>query len=239
MAGRGLTRSMIEILAGSLIPVFAGLLVGYIAGIREVVDNKDLRTLITFVMSFAVPCALFTTIVRAPHSLLLGEGNVVLVLAVTYLVTYAFTYFAARRLGKLSGADSAVLSLTLSFPNAAAIGIPLLPAVYGSTASINDVVAIAVGAVTYRLKLDLVWQIAVAVAIWAVLAWGRPAIQLCMWTAPIIFLSASPTESIASVGFYRGCEVILGILIGGLFLIAADRSFARAHPIRRPRRTKS
>ena len=104
---------------------------------------------------------------------------------------------------------------------------------------IGVVVAIAVGAVTYRLKLDLVWQIAVAVAIWAVLAWGRPAIQLCMWTAPIIFLSASPTESIASVGFYRGCEVILGILIGGLFLIAADRSFARAHPIRRPRRTKS
>jgi malonate transporter and related proteins len=148
VAGRGLTRPMVEILADSLIPVFAGLLVGYIAGARNVVDNKDLRTLITFVMSFAVPCALFITIVRAPHVLLWGEGKVVLVLAITYLVTYAFTYFTARKLGKLSGADSAVVSLTLSFPNAAAIGIPLLPAVYGSAASINDVVAIAVGAVT-------------------------------------------------------------------------------------------
>jgi malonate transporter len=139
---------MAEILANSLIPVFAGLLVGYLAGIRKVVDNKDLRTLITFVMSFAVPCALFITIVRAPHELLAGEGRVVLVLAVIYLVTYAVTYFLARKLARLNGADSAVLSLTLSFPNAAAIGIPLLPAVYGVPASLTDVVAIAVGAVT-------------------------------------------------------------------------------------------
>lgn len=139
---------MVEILANSLIPVFVGLLVGYVAGIRGVVDNKDLRTLITFVMSFAVPCALFITIVRAPHELLAGEGRVVLVLAITYLVTYAATYFLARKLAGLNGADSAVLSLTLSFPNAAAIGIPLLPAVYGNAASLTDVVAIAVGAVT-------------------------------------------------------------------------------------------
>ena len=108
MAGRDLTLPMVEILADSLIPVFVGLLVGYIAGARKVVDNKDLRTLITFVMSFAVPCALFVTIVRAPHVLLWGEGKVVVVLAVTYLVTYAVTYFMARKLGKLGGADSAV-----------------------------------------------------------------------------------------------------------------------------------
>ena len=55
-----------------------------------------------------------------------------LVLAVTYLVTYSLTYISmARKLARLNGADSAVLSLTLSFPNVAAIGIPLLPAVYG------------------------------------------------------------------------------------------------------------
>src|SRR5580693_4731813 len=95
--------AMLDILANSLIPVFAGLLVGYVAGVRNVVDNKDLRTLITFVMSFAVPCALFITIVRAPHSLLWGEGRVVLVLAVTYLAIYALTYFSATNLGKLNG----------------------------------------------------------------------------------------------------------------------------------------
>jgi malonate transporter len=140
--------SMVEILANSLVPVFAGLLLGYVAGVRKVVDNKDLRTLITFVMSFAVPCALFTTIVRAPHQLLWAQGKVVLVLAVSYLAIYALTYFSAIRLARMSGADSSVLALPLAFPNAAAIGIPLLPAVYGDTAAISAVIAIAVGAVT-------------------------------------------------------------------------------------------
>jgi len=139
---------MVEILANSLIPVFAGLLVGYIAGIRKLVDNNDLRTLITFVMTFAVPCALFITIARAPHQLLWGESWVVLVLAGVYLATYAVTYFLARNMGKLTAAESSVVSLTLSFPNVAAVGIPLLPAVYGSGAAVSDVVAIAVGAVT-------------------------------------------------------------------------------------------
>lgn len=139
---------MIETLANSLVPVFAGLLLGYVAGVRKVVDNKDLRTLITFVMSFAVPCALFTTIVRAPHALLWGQGKVVLVLAVAYLAIYGLTYFAAIRLARMNGADSSVLSLTLAFPNAAAIGIPLLPAVYGNSAAVSAVIAIAVGAVT-------------------------------------------------------------------------------------------
>ncbi len=139
---------MVEILANSLVPVFAGLLLGYVAGLRKIVDNNDLRTLITFVMSFAVPCALFTTIVRAPHPLLWGQSKVALVLALVYLAIYALMYFSARRLGNLSAADGAVLSLTLAFPNSAAIGIPLLPAVYGSGSSVSVSIAIAVGAVT-------------------------------------------------------------------------------------------
>jgi predicted permease len=139
---------MVEILANSLVPVFAGLLLGLAAGLRKVVDNKDLKTLITFVMSFAVPCALFTTIVRAPHPMLWGQSRVALVLAAVYLAIYALVYFSARNFGKMTAADSAVLSLTLAFPNAAAIGIPLLPAVYGTGSSVSVAVAIAVGAVT-------------------------------------------------------------------------------------------
>ena len=62
-----MTRAMVEILVNSLVPVFGGLLLGYAAGLRNVVDKKDLRALITFVMNFAAPCALFTTIARTPH----------------------------------------------------------------------------------------------------------------------------------------------------------------------------
>ena len=46
---------MITILANALVPIFAGLLLGYIAGLRNVVDNRNVKSLITFVMSFALP----------------------------------------------------------------------------------------------------------------------------------------------------------------------------------------
>src|SRR5258708_7759258 len=139
---------MVEILANSLVPVFGGLLLGYAAGLRNVVDNKDLRTLVTFVTSFAAPCALFTTIVRVPHPLLWDQSKVVLVLAAVYLAIYALMYFSARRIGKLTAAESSVLSLTLAFPNAPAIGVPLIPAVYGNGSAVSVAVAIAVGAAT-------------------------------------------------------------------------------------------
>jgi len=139
---------MVEILANSLVPVFGCLLFGYAAGLRNVVDKKDLRTLVTFVTSFAAPCALFTTIVRAPHPLLWDQSKVVLVLAAVYLAIYALMYFPARHIGKLTAADSSVLSLTLAFPNAPAIGVPLIPALYGNGSTVGVAVAIAIGAAT-------------------------------------------------------------------------------------------
>ena len=72
--------AVIDILANSLIPVSAGLAAGYVAGVRKVVDNRDLRTLIAFVMNYAVPCALFKTIARAPRALLWSQSGVALVL---------------------------------------------------------------------------------------------------------------------------------------------------------------
>jgi predicted permease len=49
---------MIELLANSLVPIFVGLLFGYAAGLRNVVDSKDVKTLVGFLMTFALPCYL-------------------------------------------------------------------------------------------------------------------------------------------------------------------------------------
>ena len=88
---------------------------------------------------------------------------------------------------------------------------------------IGVIVTIAVGTAMNRFGFDMVVQIAVAVAICSVFAWQRPAIQVCLWTPPIILMSMAPTESIISVGFSRGCEVILGGLVGVLLLIATEK----------------
>jgi uncharacterized membrane protein YgaE (UPF0421/DUF939 family) len=98
---------------------------------------------------------------------------------------------------------------------------------------IGVIVAIGVGIFLKRYGLDMAVQIAVAVAICSVFAWERPAIQVCLWTAPIVLMTMTPEESIISVGVSRGCEVILGGLIGGLILITVKKIDAQHHRQRR------
>jgi predicted permease len=139
---------MIEVLANSLVPVFVGLLFGYAAGLRKVVDNKDVRSLVSFLMTFALPCSLFVAIARTPRQLLWGQAKGAVVLAIVYVVVFVATYYASRNLAKDTAANSAVLALTLGFPNTAGVGFPLLLAVYGPGASVTVAVGLAVGAIT-------------------------------------------------------------------------------------------
>jgi malonate transporter and related proteins len=139
---------MATILANALVPIFSGLLFGYVAGLRNVVDNRNVKSLITFVMSFALPCSLFVTIARTSRHLLWNQGRVAVALAIVYFVIFGLTYIAAQRLGKNTAADSTVLALTLGFPNATAVGLPLLLAAYGNDAVVSVAVAIAMGSIT-------------------------------------------------------------------------------------------
>src|SRR5258707_5356787 len=111
---------MIDVLVNSLVPVFVGLLLGYAAGLRKAIDNKNVKSLITFLMSFALPCSLFVTIALTPHQLLWGQAKAAVALALVYLTVFVATYYASRTLGKDSAANSSILALTLGFPNTAA-----------------------------------------------------------------------------------------------------------------------
>ena len=139
---------MIQVLANSLVPIFVGLLFGYAAGLFKIVDNKDVKSLVSFLMSFALPSSLFVVIALTPRPLLWEQAEAAVVLAIVFLVVFVATYYASRKLGKETAANSAVLALTLGFPNHAGVGIPLLLAVYGAKASVTVAVGLAVGAIT-------------------------------------------------------------------------------------------
>ena len=66
---------MIDVLANSLVPVFVGLLLGYAAGLRKAVDNKDVKSLVAFLMNFALPCSLFVTIALSTASVVVGSSQ--------------------------------------------------------------------------------------------------------------------------------------------------------------------
>ena len=108
---------MIKILADALVPIFAGLLLGYFAGLRGVMDDKNVQALITLVMSFAVPCALFLSIISAPRAALREEIPSALVFALGYTVVYALSFLWTTYGMNLQASDSSVVALTIAFPN--------------------------------------------------------------------------------------------------------------------------
>jgi malonate transporter len=87
---------MIEVLSNALAPVFVGLLFGYAAGLRKAVDNKNVGSLVAFLMTFALPCSLFVTIAQTPGELLLGQIKAAVVLAIVYLIIFVGTFYAWR-----------------------------------------------------------------------------------------------------------------------------------------------
>ncbi len=139
---------MTAILAFALIPVFFGLLLGYFAGIRRFVDNRDVHSLVRFVMNFALPCSLFLAIAHTDLRTLRSQSGLIVVLGLVYLALFFVTLFFERKMFRSGAGDSAVLALTLGFPNVTAVGIPLLDAVYGPSAAAATAMGIAIGAVT-------------------------------------------------------------------------------------------
>lgn len=87
---------MAGILINSLVPIFVGLLLGYAAGLCKIVDNKNVSGLVSFLMTFALPCSLFVTIARTPHALLWGQAKAAIVLAIVYVAVFVPVYFVSR-----------------------------------------------------------------------------------------------------------------------------------------------
>ena len=139
---------MTQILTRSLIPIFVCLLFGYAAGSMKVVNNENPKELVTFLMSFALPCTLFVTIARTSAETLRTHANIAAIFGLVYIVTFLATYCVARFFQKDTADESAVVALTLGFPNLAGVGLPLLAALYGAGANVSVVVGLDVGAVT-------------------------------------------------------------------------------------------
>jgi malonate transporter len=139
---------MTQVLGDALVPIFAGLLLGYFAGLWRRMDNQNVRTLITFVMSFAIPCSLFLAIASTPRTALREQAAAGLVLAIVYAVLYAVSFVWTRSRENLNASDSSVVALTLGFPNSAAVGLPLLASVFGSRATVTVATSLAIGSIT-------------------------------------------------------------------------------------------
>ena len=133
----------------------------------------------------------------------------------------AIAYFVAGAFGLSHPIWACVFALIASQGSLATALSAMGGRVIGTIIGVG--VAVAVNAVMSRFAVPVASEMLVDVAICAVVAWERPAIQICLWTPPIILLTAAPGESLVAVGVTRGCEVILGVVVGGLLHMAAEK----------------
>jgi len=111
-------------------------------------DNRNVRNLIVLVMNFAIPCALFSTIIQSSRADLLRHIPGALMITLVFGALYLAIYIWARRWLRMSLSDASVLALTTSFPNCAAIALPLLGGVYGHESAVTAALSLAIGSIT-------------------------------------------------------------------------------------------
>ena len=122
----------------------------------------------------------------------------------------AIAYFLSTNLGLPRPLWACIFALIVSQESVAA-GLSVIGGRVIGT-SIGAVVTVAVNAALVRFGVEIIWQVIVAVAICAIFAWRHKPTQICLWTPPIILMTASVGENIAFLGVHRAGEVILGLL---------------------------
>ena len=80
--------SMPAMIANGLVPIFFGLSLGYLAGWRGIVDNKNVTGLNTFLLSYALPAALFLATAQTPRQMLAFHAKLFGILALSMILTF-------------------------------------------------------------------------------------------------------------------------------------------------------
>jgi uncharacterized membrane protein YccC len=88
---------------------------------------------------------------------------------------------------------------------------------------IGVAIALLVNSVGRMVELPLMLQIGIGVALCAIATNGRPAIRVCLWTCPLVLVTAASGPEPALVAVIRGSEVILGAVVGGVTHIVEGR----------------
>jgi malonate transporter len=101
------------------------------------IDNHHVAELNALVMDFALPASLFVAMVQTPRSLLLEQGQLMIVLAVSMLAIYGLHFWLQRSLLKLDSRQASVESLTTGLPNLASAGLPLISSVFGAANTVS------------------------------------------------------------------------------------------------------
>jgi malonate transporter len=123
---------MFQTLLTCLIPVCFCVAIGALAGWLKILDTERVRSISTYVVTFALPALLFVGIFKFTVQQLSQWQNLVTLL-VAMTATWVIAYVFGRFIWRFSSGEAAIMALTSSFPNMAYIGVAVLTTLFSTT----------------------------------------------------------------------------------------------------------
>lgn len=134
---------MLHVILYAIVPIVVVMLAGFIAGKRGAFSGDDAKKFNKVVLDFALPAALFVSIVQASREDLAKDLKVTLVSLIGIMGCFMLVYFIFRYcFKKNTGADAAVSALISGSPTIGFLGFAVLEPIFGTTPAVALVVAI-------------------------------------------------------------------------------------------------
>ena len=133
---------MLDILIKDILPIFVIMFLGYMAGKRGVFKSVDSKVLNKLVLTYALPAALFVSIVKADSAMLFDDLKLTIVSLVVITGMFLWAYYSCYKFFKHTKSEAAVCALISGSPTIGFLGFAVLEPIYGATATTGLVVAI-------------------------------------------------------------------------------------------------
>lgn len=133
---------MLHIILYAIVPIFAVMALGYFSGKAGAFSGADAKILNKVVLNYALPAALFVSIVKANREMLAVDVKLTLVSFVVLLACFFLVYFVFRMYKSNTSADAAVSALISGSPTIGFLGFAVLQPIFGTSAAVGLVIAI-------------------------------------------------------------------------------------------------
>ena len=132
-----------HIILYAIVPIIVVMLAGYISGKRGAFTGQDAKKFNKVVLDYALPAALFVSIVQATREDLQKDLRLTLVSIIGIMGCFMLVYFVFKYFFKKNtGADAAVSALISGSPTIGFLGFAVLEPIFGTSPSVALVVAI-------------------------------------------------------------------------------------------------
>ena len=134
---------MMHIILYAILPIIVVMLAGYLSGKKGIFNGNDAKKFNKIVLDYALPAALFVSIVQASREMLKSDIKLTVISLVGIMGCFMLVYFLFKYcFKKNTGADAAVMALISGSPTIGFLGFAVLEPIFGTSPTVAIVVAI-------------------------------------------------------------------------------------------------